>query len=110
MKLNKTILTYITVPIIISFVFARLQDNFLLSFIDTLSILSGLMLAYSLAVYLYKDGVFSFFTWKDKSKSYSSYRNQLREERKKQDNPAFLSGLILVIISILLTVYYMYFN
>lgn len=107
MRPNKnTFFTHVIVVIGLSIVYGRLHDNFLLRFIDAMSMMSGLLLAYGLCVYLWKDGVFSFLRWNPKSSSYSHFRAQLQEERKSVSNDVLYSGGFLMVLSILLTIYY----
>ena len=104
---KRTVLRYCAGVAVLAGLYGNLQEPFLLRFIDALSVLSGLLAVYGFIVFLYKDGVFSFFTWRSSGSSYSAYRDRIRAERKAQPNPALAAGLIMVALAIILTVIYM---
>ena len=88
---------------LLSLVYGILQPPFLLHVIDGLSILSVLFLFAGILIYWWKEGFFSFFTWKKQEGSFLTYRETLRNERAQTENPTFYAGLILFVLSLVLT-------
>ena len=92
--------------VILSVIYGIVSGPFLLHMIDGLSIASVLFLFAGLMVYWWKDGFFTFFSWKREDGSLTSCRQQVREERRNAENPSLYAGLILLAVSLLLTLLY----
>ncbi len=103
---KRAVWRYCAGVIILAGLYGNLQPPFLLRFIDALSVLSGLLAVWGFVIFLWKDGLFSFFTWRSSGSSYTVYRDRLRSERSTQPNPALPAGLIMLAAAIILTVIY----
>ena len=103
---KRTVLRYCAGVVVLDALYGNLQSPFLLRFVDALSVLSGLLAVWGFIVFLWKDGIFSFFTWRSSGSSYTAYRERLRRERGAQPNPALPAGLIMLAIAVILTVIY----
>ena len=90
----------------ISMVYGIIVPPFLLHFIDGLSISSVLLLFAGILVFWWKEGFFTFFSWKKENGSLTAYREKVVEERKNTENPAFYAGAALFVISMFLTLLY----
>ncbi|MBQ3273497.1 MAG: hypothetical protein IJH44_09710 [Solobacterium sp.] len=103
---KRTVLRYCAGVVVLAALYGNLQAPFLLRFVDALSVLSGLLAVWGFIIFLWKDGIFSFFTWRSSGSSYTTYRERLRRERGAQPNPALPAGLIMLAIAVILTVIY----
>ncbi len=102
--LNRYVLIRIGLAAVISVLYGLLSGKFLLRFTDGLSIASVLYLLAGILNYWWKEGFFAFFTWKKRDEaSFLSYREKIREERKDMENPSLYAGLVLLVISLILT-------
>ena len=74
--------------------------------IDGLSIASVLFLFAGMLVYWWKEGFFTFFSWKREDGPLIAHREKVRAERRNEENPTLYAGLILLILSLVLTLLY----
>lgn len=106
--LHRNVLIRIGLAVLLSVLYGILSGQFVLRFIDGLSIAAVLFLLAGVLNYWWKEGFFAFFTWKKRDEaSFLTYREQLREERKNTENHSLYAGLALLVISLFLTVFYM---
>ena len=93
----------------VSVIYGIVSGPFLLHLIDGLSICSVLLLFAGMMVYWWKDGFFTFFSWKREDEPLTPLREKVRAERANAENPSLYAGLILLVISIVLTLLYTLF-
>ena len=101
--LNQQVYFRLGLALILSLAYGFLQPPFLLHVIDGLSILSVLYLLGGLLIWWWKEGFFAFFSWKKQEGSFVSFREQLRKERADTENPTLFAGILLFVLSLLLT-------
>lgn len=109
-------------------VYGILRKPFLLHFIDGLTIASFLILAIGLCRWAYIQGDFTFFSWHpnkqvrkrapgekfygtssggpSENMGYREYRHYVRNKRKDMDNMYLSAGIVLLVVSIILSVLY----
>ena len=106
--LHRNVLIRVAIALLLSVLYGILSGQFLLRFIDGLSIAAILFLLAGVLNYWWKEGFFAFFTWKKREEaSFLTYREQLREERKDTENQSLYAGLILLVLSLILTGFFM---
>ena len=101
--MNRTVYVYIGITAILSLIYAVLVPPFALHFTDGISIGSVILLFLGILNIWWKDGFFSFFTWKKEQGPYAEYRNKLRQERRNAENPALYAGIALLAAALVLT-------
>ena len=90
----------------LSVIYSIVSGPFLLHLIDGLSICSVLLLFAGMIVYWWKEGFFTFFSWKREDGPLTSLREKVRAERAEAENPALYAGLLLLAVSLILTLLY----
>ena len=109
--LHRNVLIRIGIALLFSALYGILSGQFLLRFIDGLSIAAVLFLLAGALNYWWKEGFFAFFTWKKREEaSFLTYRDKIREERKDAENHSLYAGLILLVLSLFLTGCFMIFR
>ena len=92
-----------------SLIYGLLSGSFFLRFTDGMSIASIILLFMGILNYWWKEGFFSFFTWKKRDESsIITYRETIREERKHMDNHSFYAGILCLLISLILTLIFVF--
>lgn len=105
--LAKGVLIRIAAALVLSLVYGIVSGQFLLRFTDGLSIASVLFLFLGILTFWWKDGAFSFYSWKRDEASFAAHRKSVREARANADNHSFYAGLILLVLSLLFTLLFM---
>ncbi len=90
----------------LSVIYSIVSGPFLLHLIDGLSICSVLLLFAGMLVYWWKDGFFTFFSWKREDGPLTPLREKVRAERAEAETPALYAGLLLLAVSLILTLLY----
>ena len=103
---TKSVAVRCLIAVILSVIYGVVSGPFLLHLIDGLSIASVLLLFAGMLVYWWKDGFFTFFSWKREDGPLTPLREKVRAERAEAENPALYAGLILLILSLVLTLLY----
>lgn len=125
---NKTTLICYAVSLAAGILYGVLRRPFLLHFIDGLTIAGFLILAIGLGRWAYIQGDFTFFSWHpnkqvrkrapgekfygtgnsnpSENMSYREYRHYVRNQRKDMDNMYMPAGILIVVVSIILSVLY----
>ena len=104
--LCRDVLIRIAICLVISIIYGILNPPFLLRFIDAFSVCGFILLAIGLAVIFYKDGSFSFFSWKHKEKSWQAHQQEIKKARMNQDNDCLYASLPVLALSLFLTILY----
>lgn len=103
----RPVLILCLIAVILSLLYGMIDPPFFLHFTDGLSISSVLLLLAGILNLWWKDGAFSFYSWKRENGSYSEYRERLRRERKDADNHTLFAGIWMLVLSLLVTLIYM---
>lgn len=125
---NKTTLTCYAVSLAAGILYGALRGPFLLHFIDGLTIAGFLILAIGLCRWAYIQGDFTFFSWHPNKRvrkrapgekfygtdnsnpsenmGYREYRHYVRNQRKDMDNMYMPAGILIIVVSIILSVLY----
>lgn len=126
--INRTAVTCYVIAVIAGIAYGILRGPFLLHFIDGLTIAAFLILAIGLCRWAYIQGDFTFFSWHpnkqvrkrapgekfyntdnsnpSENMGYREYRHYIRNQRKDMDNMYLSAGILLLIVSIILSVLY----
>ena len=91
---------------VLSAIYGIVSGPFLLHMIDGLSIASVLFLFAGMMVYWWKEGFFTFFSWKREDGPLTAHREKVRAERRHEENPTLYAGLLLLAVSLILTLIY----
>ena len=105
--LNRAVYVYAGIVIAGSLIYASAVPPFALHFIDGISIGSVILLFLGVLNVWWKDGFFSFFSWKKEQGSYTEYRSALRESRKDAKIPTLYAGIALFVLALVLTGIYL---
>ena len=103
---NRTVWISIACALGLSAVYGLFVSPWYLHFINGLTFLAFLYLLIGLLRWSWAEGDLVFFSWKQIHGSYTKWREGRREERKGSSNPFLYSGILLVIVSIILSVLY----
>ena len=103
---RKSLYIIILVSLIISFIYGEYYQHAYIGFINCLSLISFIILFMALIRWAWIKGDFTFFSWKPIHGSYNKWREGRVKERKEATNIFFLPGILLLIISIILSATY----
>lgn len=107
---TRSVLIRCLIALILSVIYGIVSGPFLLHMIDGLSIASVLFLFAGMLIYWWKEGFFTFFSWKKEDGPLAAHREKVRDERRNIENPTLYAGLLLLAVSLILTlVYYLVF-
>ena len=107
---TRAVLIRCLIAVILSVIYGIVSGPFLLHMIDGLSIASVLFLFAGMLIYWWKEGFFTFFSWKKEDGPLAAHREKVRDERRNIENPTLYAGLLLLAVSLILTlVYYLVF-
>ena len=107
---TRSVLIRCLIALILSVIYGIVSGPFLLHMIDGLSIASVLFLFAGMLIYWWKEGFFTFFSWKKEDGPLAAHREKIRDERRNIENPTLYAGLLLLAVSLILTlVYYLVF-
>ena len=107
---TRSVLIRCLIALILSVIYGIVSGPFLLHMIDGLSIASVLFLFAGMLIYWWKEGFFTFFSWKKEDGPLGAHREKVRDERRNIENPTLYAGLLLLAVSLILTlVYYLVF-
>ena len=103
---TRAVLIRCLIAVILSVIYGIVSGPFLLHMIDGLSIASVLFLFAGMMVYWWKEGFFTFFSWKREDGPLIAHREKVRAERRNEENPTLYAGLLLLAVSLVLTLLY----
>ena len=103
---TRAVLIRCLIAVILSVIYGIVSGPFLLHMIDGLSIASVLFLFAGMMVYWWKEGFFTFFSWKREDGPLTAHREKVRAERRNEENPTLYAGLLLLAVSLVLTLLY----
>ena len=87
----------------VSLIYGAAGTPFFLRLIDSLSVLSLILLFAGVFRWNWKSGDYAAFSWKPGNGSLSEHRRKIAENRQKIGNPMLPAGIILFILSLILT-------
>lgn len=103
---NKTVWISLAAALALSVVYGMFVSPLYLQFINAMTFLAFLYLLIGIFRWSWMEGDLVFFSWKQIHGSYTKWREGRREERKDAGNPFLYAGIMLMIVSVILSVLY----
>lgn len=108
LKKYKTVMIITLIGLLSTYLYALNFENVFLKWVDSVSLVSYILLLIGVIRWGWIKGDFAYFSFNPyKPKSFTTHRLELEDSRKHKKNPILISGIILLVISLIASNIYM---